>query len=277
MNYDETDIAERYDAARRIPDRAMRVWFDAIKSRIPPSEIRQILDVGCGTGRFSTHLAQEFNADVIGVDPAETMLAKARTNTTDPRVTFLVGVAESLPVSDETVCLAYLSMVYHHLRDQRHSFLEFNRTLRVGGFLCIRNSTLDLLDKVPYLKYFPSALPYNRTRLPSQRDVIDTSQKSGFSLVSHSVISQELATSMEEYSAKISKRALSDLAALPDTEFSAGIQRMKEAQQQGSELLPIIEPIDLFVFQKATRLGPNCSLNPDASPAALARRPLGAG
>lgn len=166
VNYDETDIAERYDAGRHIPDRAMRVWFDAIKSRISPNEIRQILDVGCGTGRFSTRLAQEFNADVIGVDPAETMLAKARTNTTDPRVTFRVGVAESLPVSAESVCLAYLSMVYHHLCDLRHAFLEFNRILRDGGFLCIRNSTLGLLDKVPYLKYFPSALSYNRTRLP---------------------------------------------------------------------------------------------------------------
>ena len=277
MNYDETDIAERYDAARRIPDRAMRAWFDAIKSRIPPSEIRQILDVGCGTGRFSTCLAREFNADVIGVDPAETMLAKARTNTTDPRVTFLVGVAESLPVSDESVCLAYLSMVYHHLCDQRHAFLEFNRILRDGGFLCIRNSTLDLLDKVPYLKYFPSALPYNRERLPSQRDVIDIGQQRGFSLVNHAVISQEFATSMEEYSAKISKRALSDLAALPDAEFSTGIQRMNEAQRQGSESLPIIEPIDLFVFRKAACLGPNHALNPDASPAALARRPPGAG
>ena len=204
------------------------------------------------------------------------MLANARTNTVDPRVTFLVGIAESLPVSDESVCLAYLSMVYHHLRDLRHAVREFNRVLRDGGFLCIRNSTRDLLDKVPYLKYSPSALPYNSTRLPLRRDVIYTGQQGGFSLVSHVVISQEFATSMEEYSAKIGKRALSDLAALPDSEFSAGIRRMNEARQQGSESLPIIEPIDLFVFQKATGLGPSLSLNPDASPA-LTRRPLSAG
>jgi len=252
VEYDETDIAQRYDAGRHIPDRAMRVWFDAIKSHIPPGEIRQVLDVGCGTGRFSARLAQEFDAEVIGVDPAETMLAKARTNTADSRVTFLVGVAESLPVSDESVCLAYLSMVYHHLGDLRHAFREFTRVLRDGGFLCIRNSTRDLLDKVPYLKYFPSALPYNTTRLPSQSDVIDAGQQGGFSLVSHVVISQEFATSMEEYSTKIGKRALSDLAALPDAEFSAGIRRMNEARRQGSESLPIIEPIDLFVFQKAS-------------------------
>src|SRR5437773_3595787 len=170
------------------------------------------------------------------------MLANARTNTVDPRVTFLVGIAESLPVSDESVCLAYLSMVYHHLRDLRHAVRKFNRVLRDGGFLCIRNSTRDLLDKVPYLKYSPSALPYNSTRLPLRRDVIYTGQQGGFSLVSHVVISQEFATSMEEYSAKIGKRALSDLAALPDSEFSAGIRRMNEARQQGTESLPIIEP-----------------------------------
>jgi ubiquinone/menaquinone biosynthesis C-methylase UbiE len=255
VNYDETDIAQRYDAARHIPDRTMRIWFDAIALHIPPSEIRRVLDVGCGTGRFSTRLAQEFEAEVIGVDPAETMLAKARMNTADSRVRFLVGVAERLPVSDESVCLAYLSMVYHHLCDPRNAFREFNRVLRDGGFLCIRNSTLDLLDEVPYLKYFPSALPYNRARLPSQRDVIDTAQQSGFSLVNHAAIAQEFAKSMDEYSAKISKRALSDLAALTDAEFDAGIRRMNEAQRQDSESLPIIEPIDLFVFKIETRIG----------------------
>jgi ubiquinone/menaquinone biosynthesis C-methylase UbiE len=254
VSYDETYIVQRYDAARHIPDRAMRGWFDAIKSHIPPSEIRQVLDVGCGTGRFSTRLAQEFDAEVIGIDPAETMLAKARTNTADPRVTFLVGVAERLPVSDESISLAYLSMVYHHLRDPSSAFREFNRVLRGSGFLCIRNSTLDLLDKVPYLKYFPSALLYNRARLPLKRDVIGTGQQSGFSLVNHTVIAQEFANSMDEYSAKISKRALSDLAAIPDADFCAGIQRMHEAERQGSESLPIIEPIDLFVFTQSLQV-----------------------
>ena len=265
MNYDTTDIAERYDTARHLSDRTMRAWFDAIKSRIPSGEIRRVLDVGCGTGRFSTRLAQEFDADVIGIDPAETMLAKARTNKTDSRVAFLLGVAEDLPVSDNSVCLAYLSMVYHHLGEPRQAFGEFNRVLRDAGFLCIRNSTLELLDQVPYLTYFPSALLYNRSRLPSQRGVINTGEQSGFSLVSHTVIEQEFATSMEEYSAKISKRALSDLAALPDAEFAAGLRRMSEAHDQSKVLLPIVEPIDLFIFRKATRLGPNLSLNRTAS------------
>src|SRR5208282_4486248 len=101
-------------------------------------------------------------------------------------------------------------MVYHHIHEVRGAFGEFNRVLRGGGFLCIRNSTLDLLDKVPYLKYFPTALPYNRTRLPSQRDVMDAGQQEGFTLVKHDVVAQEFATSMEEYSAKISQRVLSD-------------------------------------------------------------------
>ena len=37
---------------------------------------RTVLDVGCGTGRFSIALAQR-NARVVGIDPAPTMLAIA--------------------------------------------------------------------------------------------------------------------------------------------------------------------------------------------------------
>jgi len=36
------------------------------------------LDIGCGTGRYSTALAAHFNAHVIAVDPSEKMLAEAR-------------------------------------------------------------------------------------------------------------------------------------------------------------------------------------------------------
>lgn len=114
---------------------------------------------------------------------------------------------------------------------------------------------IDLLDRVPYLKYFPPAVEFNRRRIPSQRDVIDTMRASGFFLLRHDVVEQPYADTFGDYYDKISQRGLSDLAALPDADFEAGIRKMKQALTSGKESAPVIEPIDLFVFVKKVEPG----------------------
>ena len=250
MKYDETDIAQKYDSARRMPEGALRLWLDTLVRYIPANDIRMIVDVGCGTGRFSAGLADAFKADVIGVDPSETMLAKAKERPSHIRVKFCEGDAERLPVDSGAACLVYLSMVYHHLSNSGNAALEFARVLRTGGFLCVRNSTVDQLDRIPYLRYFPTAIEVNRQRLPSQRGVIETMRANGFSLVRHEVIEQRFADSFEEYYDKVRQRALSDLAAITDADFRAGVQTMKQALVHSGASGSVVEPIDLFIFSK---------------------------
>ena len=248
MKYDES-VSERYDSARRLPAATMRMWLDVIAKHVPANEIRTIVDVGCGTGRFCGELADKFDARVIGVDPSRAMLAKARSNVSDVRVKFGEGSAECLPVGDGSACLIYMSMVYHHIAEPRRGGREFKRVLRPGGFVCIRNATKDLLSEVLYLKYFPTAMDMNQHRLPWQEDVVNTMQSSGLLLVTHEVIEQQFAESPRDYCDKISHRGLSDLVRLPDAEFHAGIQRMREAIERREVSGPILEPVDLFVFK----------------------------
>jgi ubiquinone/menaquinone biosynthesis C-methylase UbiE len=201
----------------------MQVWLDAITSAVPAKDIRAVLDVGCGTGRFAPALADAFRSGVIGLDPSDTMLAAARNRVDDPRVCILKGDAEHLPVTDGSACLVFLSMVYHHIADRAAAAREFRRALRVRGFLCVRNATRDHIDRCPYLQYFPSAIGINRRRLPAGRELVDTLESHGFSLRNHAVIEQEFAASPQGYYHKISRRGLSDLAVLSDAEFEAGI------------------------------------------------------
>lgn len=229
----------------------MQLWLDAIAQHIHPADINTIVDVGCGTGRFSVALADKFHAQVIGVDPSHTMLDKAKSNVAHPDVRFCEGDAERLPVDDGCASLVFLSMVYHHISNLPDAVLEFRRVLRGDGFLITRNSTKDLLDAVPYLKYFPSATAINKKRLPSQRDIIDIMQVNGFSLVKLDVLKQEFASSWSEYCDKVGQRALSELAALPDSEFEAGMARMRNAAAiTGKGAEPVTELIELFVFKK---------------------------
>lgn len=254
MDFDDPGLANRYAMARRISPQAMRVWTDAISANVDPGDIRVILDIGGGTGRFATALSDVFDADVICVDRSRTMLAEAQRIIRSGRVQLVCGRAEQLPAGEGSFGLAFMSMVYHHLANPNDALRECRRVLRGGGYLCIRNSTVELLDRVDYLKFFPSALADNRTRLPSQRDVIATAIRSGFSLIKHEVIEHEFAASLSEYLDKIGRRALSDLVVLPDQEFHSGLRAMEEALRDRVESGPIVKPIELFIFERS--IGP---------------------
>ncbi|MGA8941916.1 MAG: malonyl-ACP O-methyltransferase BioC [Thermoactinomyces sp.] len=58
-------------------------------------KIRRILEVGCGTGYLTGLLVSHYqSAEIIAIDIAEKMIAKAREQIDSPRVRFMVGDAE---------------------------------------------------------------------------------------------------------------------------------------------------------------------------------------
>jgi ubiquinone/menaquinone biosynthesis C-methylase UbiE len=248
VNYDDIEVAARYDEARQLSGATLDTWLEAVALYAGSEPIRLIIDIGCGTGRFSGRLAGRFDAHVVGIDPSLAMLDQAKSKRSCAHVNLCAGTAEALPLAARAADMIFLSMVYHHLADTVRAAAEFRRLLREHGLLCIRNSTADLLHRVPYLRYFPSAVECNRRRLPLQNDLIATLQSAGFSLLRHHVIEQEFASSFEEYVAKIGKRALSDLVLLPDVEFQEGMRRLENAAPNVTG--PVVEPVDLFVFQR---------------------------
>ena len=62
MDYDTTGIAATYDAARGYAPEVMERWLDVIASHMPPDP-RLLIDLGCGTGRFTVPLAERFSYD----------------------------------------------------------------------------------------------------------------------------------------------------------------------------------------------------------------------
>lgn len=78
MDYDAYVIAEVYDKARALLPATARLWQELIADYIDPGAAPLILDLGCGTGRFSELLARWFRGQVIAIDPSERMLQQAR-------------------------------------------------------------------------------------------------------------------------------------------------------------------------------------------------------
>ena len=94
---------------------------------------RDVLDLGCGTGRHTAWLA-ETGARVTAVDFSERMLERARAKVSAADVRFIVhDLHEPLPLDDASFDALVSGLVLEHLRDLERFFGEAHRVLRPGG------------------------------------------------------------------------------------------------------------------------------------------------
>lgn len=247
--YGKAEAAGRYDRARRLPDETKALWLDAIKSALSGQSVEKILDLGCGTGRFTAALGETFQCPVIGVEPSAAMLEIAIARH-EPQVEWKQGEAETLPLADETVDMVFMSQVFHHLVEPERALREINRVLRPAGFLAVRNGTREHNLELAWLNFFPEALEIEDRRTPSEQELKETVCAQGFTLLSHSIIHQLFASSFAEYFEKISGRGLSSLLAISDEAFQSGLRRFRDWVNAQPRDTPVREPVDLFIFQK---------------------------
>lgn len=71
MDYDATYIASTYDRGRDHGPEFLDLWMNVFSSHVKDQRMKTILDLGCGTGRFSEALRARFEAEVIGIDPSK--------------------------------------------------------------------------------------------------------------------------------------------------------------------------------------------------------------
>jgi trans-aconitate 2-methyltransferase len=97
-----------------------------------------IYDLGCGAGNISRILAERFPAaPIVGIDSSEEMLAKARSQTADKRVTFTTGdlahFKPGLPPS-----ILYSNAAYQWVEGHIDMFPGLLKLLPSGGQLAIQ-------------------------------------------------------------------------------------------------------------------------------------------
>jgi SAM-dependent methyltransferase len=95
-----------------------------------------VVEVGAGHGANLPHYPPDV-AEVIAVEPEPTLRAAAEAvaSGTPVPVRVLAGVADALPLADESVDAAVVSLVLCSVPDQGRALAELRRVLRPGGEL----------------------------------------------------------------------------------------------------------------------------------------------
>lgn len=121
-----------------------------------------VLDVGCGTGRFSRRL-DAAGLPVVGFDFSEESLRVARSRS-DPSIRFCAADVRCVPIASATADHVLSAGVLEHLldpADAQRFFCEISRVLKRSGTALVSTYAYTLWDQVLRRKKNPS---YDRVR-----------------------------------------------------------------------------------------------------------------
>jgi ubiquinone/menaquinone biosynthesis C-methylase UbiE len=250
VDYDQR-LYGAYRDGRALSDDTGRLWMAAVARHLGGARANLvILDLGAGTGRFSTLLADAFDARVVGVEPSEKMRDEAGRGRPHPRVVYRDGSAAAIPAATGEFDFAFLSMVVHHIADLAAGARELSRVIKPGGLVFIRNTFSGRLDSVPLYRFFPSALAIDEARLPRAEQVRATFEAHRFGFVALEAVEQQIDPSLHAHHERMKHRALSTFELMTDAEFHEGLERMRRAVEQEIAPAPILERVDLLVLRR---------------------------
>ena len=114
-----------------------------------------VLELGCGTGRFTRELARS-GADIVAIDVSPELLEIAKANCSAPNVHYEIQNAYSLSYPDAAFDSVVGSSVLHHLEIDA-AIREIYRVLKPGGTIYFTepnmlNPQIAIQKNVPWVK-----------------------------------------------------------------------------------------------------------------------------
>jgi len=119
------------------PQHAERVINRAEKllQFINVKEKQNFLEVGCGNGAVSKHMATKYLLNVTGIDIDPEQIQLAQESIDDmPAIRFLAGDATDLPFQDNDFDIVLSFGVMHHISNWLEALKEIRRTLKPKGY-----------------------------------------------------------------------------------------------------------------------------------------------
>lgn len=132
---------------------------DLLLQRAHLTHDSKLLDVGCGAGHTSAHIAKTHNCSVVGIDISHDALDRAQAlYQHEPffgQMSFAQASVQKLPFPDEHFDVVLCESVLFFVNDKETALQEMMRVLKPGGFLALNEITVsDKDDKRRIQDYF---------------------------------------------------------------------------------------------------------------------------
>jgi ubiquinone/menaquinone biosynthesis C-methylase UbiE len=225
---DYNEIAEVYDQARKADKPHLEWWYTRLAEAGGLGPGKRLIDLGCGTGRFTIPLVERTGCEAVGLDGSPEMLARAREKDSTGRITWVLGDVENLDVEAAGFDCALMSLMMHHLQDHLGMFRRVLGLLRPGGVFLVRQGTLEQILNDAMHRFFPETIGVDLARTPMRLQIEQWLRQAHFAEVEVELIKQKSAESSEQVLDELRLRVHSALRLIGDDAFYAGLRRAEE-------------------------------------------------
>lgn len=115
-------------------------WYESVSRNIKDHPGGDILEIGCGRGKFAIWLAKMMpQFKVTGVDFSQTAIELATQSAASQKtgVSFIQGDATALPIADDSFDLVISCECMEHVEEPSKMAREMARVLKPGGRFCL--------------------------------------------------------------------------------------------------------------------------------------------
>jgi ubiquinone/menaquinone biosynthesis C-methylase UbiE len=119
--------------------------FPVLKQQLKGDE-KTALDFGCGTGRFTSDLAELIQGHAIGVDPIQRLIDLAPKH---EKVEYRLIQNGTIPVQRESIDIVWICLVLGGIVDQNqllNTLSEINRIMKTDGLVFLIENTTNKKD-----------------------------------------------------------------------------------------------------------------------------------
>jgi 2-dehydro-3-deoxygluconokinase len=207
-------FGERFDFTRRLSEKTLGRWLDAITRAGNLSSNSRILDAGCGPGRFAIPLRDSLGCHITAVDCSEDVLRRARDKDCENLIEWLQADLTELDSTlgdraGEFDCV-WMSSVISQLGEDITTVLpQLHHQLRLGGTLLVRFTPRELIKRIDWFKYFSKAKQAAQERFPNLGATITHITHSGFHIDEVSLFDDQDCITVSEFRDRIMKGGFS--------------------------------------------------------------------
>lgn len=251
-SYSKANIMYRW-----IKQEAIEQYVSEIKRYCGTNRMKQILDIGCGTGQFSiafAEMAPECHIDAVDISTTQIEIVeqiKKEKNICNISC-YVIDFMKFNPAN--TYDIIILSEVIHLFDDLDLLFEKIVPFLNEGGVIFIRTPAPAQIMKRKSYNYFPRCRYIDLNRCKCQELIISALAIYGRYAFSKIEVDESITISCKQFIKGFENKQYSTLYLITQKEFNIGIEKMKKDLMECENINSDFEMTGFFLKKESDNL-----------------------